>query len=179
MIKNEIEQEYFEWMYELVCDRRFSKQNSYSKLLSYLHQVEFTWVIKKDANRAEDGLNLRRRFSLEHDLDDLSDLLDGPCSVLEMMIALSIRCEEDIMDDPSFGNRTSQWFWRMVVNIGLGEMTDQLFNANKVDRIIIKFLNREYEPNGKGGLFVVKNSEYDMRDVEIWYQLCYYLDSIV
>lgn len=179
MIKNEIEQEYFEWMYELVCDRRYSKHNSYGKLLSYLHQVEFTWIIKKDANRAEDGIDLRRRFSLEHDLDDISDLLDGPCSVLEMMVALSMRCEESIMDDPSVGDRTAQWFWKMIVNLGLGGMTDARFNANYVDDIIIRFLNRDYEPNGKGGLFVVKRCEYDMRDVEIWYQLCYYLDSIV
>lgn len=179
MIKNEIEQEYFEWMYDLVCGSRYSTHNSYYKLLSYLHRVEFTYIIKKDANRAEDGIDLRRVFSLENDIDDISDLLDGPCSVLEMMIALSIRCEESIMDDPSFGNRTAQWFWRMIVNLGLGSMTDIHFDIDYAEDVIVKFLNRDYKPDGRGGLFVVKNSEYDMRDIEIWYQLCYYLDSIV
>ena len=45
----------------------------------------------------------------------ISAYLDNKtCSVLEMMIALAIRCEEHIMDDPDVGNRTGQWFWKDV-----------------------------------------------------------------
>ena len=39
------------------------------------------------------------------------------CSVLEMMVALAICCEETYMDNPNIGNRTGQWFWNMVKNI--------------------------------------------------------------
>lgn len=120
---------------------------------------------------------------MENNFDDdlfeyTQDCLDGPCSILEMMIALAIRCEETIMDDTSRGDRTSQWFWEMIVSLGLGSMSDDRFAPDIVDDILDRFLNREYEPNGKGGLFTIKNCEYDLRDVEIWYQLCWYLDSI-
>ena len=33
MLENELRKEYFEWLYYLVCDKRFSEQNSYRKLL--------------------------------------------------------------------------------------------------------------------------------------------------
>lgn len=177
MIKDELEKEYFEWLYELVCYRRFSNNNSYDKLLTYLHNIEFTYIIPKDANRAEDGKGLRYRFSYENNMDDISDILTGPCSVLEMMIALSLRCEE-LMDDPSIGDRTRQWFWSMIVNLGLGSMSDNHFDANHVDNVIIKFLKREYEPNGRGGLFKIDNCKYDLRKFEIWVCMLWYLDSI-
>lgn len=134
----------------------------------------------RDRNRAEDGVSLRYRFAAYYNIDEMDAMnaLDEPCSILEMMIALAIRCEENIMDDPHVGNRTSQWFWGMIVSLGLGSMTDIRFDRSAVDIIIGRFLEREYEPNGKGGLFTIRHCERDLRDVEIWYQLCWYLDSI-
>ena len=111
--------------------------------------------------------------------DEVLDILDGPCSVLEMMIALAIRCEENIMDDPNIGDRTSQWFWGMVVNLGLGSMVDCRFDKQFVDETIRIFLNRKYAPNGNGGLFTIRDCDKDLRKVEIWHQLCWYLDKIV
>ena len=109
----------------------------------------------------------------------LSDILYGPCSVLEMMLGLAIRCEEDYMDNPVKGNRTGQWFWGMVVNLGLGAMDDSKFDKVFVEDAVRRFLNREYEPDGTGGLFKIRNCDRDLRYVEIWWQLCWYLDSIV
>lgn len=83
------------------------------------------------------------------------------------------------MDDPRFGDRTSHWFWGMVINLGLGSMTDELYNRRTVDESIDILLERRYEPNGEGGLFKVRNCKYDLRDVEIWYQLCWYLDGLI
>ena len=171
--------EYFEWMFNLACGERYSKLISYRKLLMYLHDVEFTFSIPRDGDRAEDGIDMRRRFELSHDYGDLSDILTGPCSVLEMMIALAIRCEETIMDNPDVGDRTGQWFWGMIVNLGLGAMDDDKFDIHLVENSIERFLNRKYEPNGKGGLFTVRHRDRDLRYVEIWWQLCWYLDDIV
>ena len=39
-------------------------------------------------------------------------------------------------------------------------------------------MNREYEPNGKGGLFTIRGCEEDLTEVEIWYQLNWYLNTI-
>lgn len=176
--EDRINDEYFEWLCELIDVRRFSKRVSYRKLLAHLHNIEFTWFIPHDDNRADDGIQLRRRYALELDDMSLTRLIKGPCSVLEMMVALAIRCEETIMDDTLFGNRSGQWFWGMINNLGLSPMSDARFDRDYVDDAIARFLNREYEPDGRGGLFTVKHCDRDMRTVEIWCQLSWYLGSI-
>lgn len=182
MTQNDVIDEYFGWLFSLVCKNRYSSQFSFRKLLMQLHNTVFRYSIPKDQNRAEDGINLRWRFVCENEFPDhyetIMSYLDGPCSVLEMMIALALRCEENIMDDPNIGNRTSQWFWHMIVNLGLGSMTDDQFDKIFVEETIERFLDRRYEPDGRGGLFTVRDCGTDLRTVEIWYQLCWYLDSI-
>ena len=180
MNKNEVNIEYFNWMLSIVHDDLYSGKISFRKLLRYLHDIEFTWIVTGDRNRAKDGVDLRRRFSKEsgYEYDYLAEYLEGPCSVLEMMLALAIRCEETIMDDPSKGDRTRQWFWGMINNLGLGAMTDNSFDRLQVKKIIDIFLNREYERNGYGGLFTVRHCTRDLRKIEIWRQLCWYLDTI-
>lgn len=170
--QDEISNRYFEWIVDLV-----GNGESYRRLLLRLHQIEFIFLIPKDENRAKDGIDLRYRFALDSRMMDAEDYLDEPCSVLEMMAALALRCEESV-DDPLYGDRTSQWFWKMINNLGLGYMTDDRFDIDEVDYVIDKFLHREYSPDGHGGLFVIKRNRRDLRKVEIWYQLCWYLDSI-
>jgi hypothetical protein len=173
---NDITNKYFEWLYDLMCHDRFAKDISYRKLLMHLHNTEFIYSVRKDRNRAEDGMDLRYRFA--HEYSTSPRYLDGPCSVLEMMVGLAIRCEETIMDDPRLGDRTGQWFWGMITNLGLGSMYDSNFDRKYVDEAIHRFLKREYSPNGRGGLFTVRNCDEDLRKLEIWHQLCLYLDTI-
>lgn len=176
-IKDRVINDYFDWMYEIVCGDRYSDSVSFRKLLGYLHNTEFVWSIPMDENRACDGMDLRYRFARRRSgVEEM--YLKGPCSVLEMMVALSIRCEVEIMDNPLMGDRTQQWFWGMIANLGLGSMTDNRFDEEYVQRVLDQFLNREYEPNGRGGLFTVRNCDRDLRTVEIWYQLNWYLNTI-
>lgn len=145
----------------------------------FLHDVEFVWSIPHDENRAADGISLRYRYCVIHDCEDLEYCLDGPCSVLEMMVAMAIRCEETITDDPEKGDRTAQWFWSMIASLGLGSMSDSNYNEWLVNDVITRFLNREYDPDGRGGLFTVKNWNRDMRTAEIWHQLMAYINSVL
>lgn len=177
MTKN-IKEEYFEWMYDSVCAGRFAKENNYRKLLSYLNSIDYTWLIPKDINRAEDGEEgLRWKFAYETHTN-IGNELDGPCSVLEMIIALAYRCEE-IMDDAAVGDRTGQWFWKMINNLGLSGMSDRRFDMTYTEDVVERFLNRDFEPDGHGSLFVIKNCDYNLRDVEIWTTMLWYLDNIV
>lgn len=178
MTRDDILNEYFEWLYAMVCEHRYSERISYRRLLMHLHNTEFRYSIPNDQNRAENGTYLRWRFARDHGMREVPACIDGPCSVLEMMIALAIQCEETIMDDPAFGNRLGQWFWGMIINLGLGAMTDGRYDRREVNRAIDRLLDRDYEPDGRGGLFTVRNCHRDMREVEIFWQLCYYLDSI-
>lgn len=174
-----IKHAYFQWLCDLIDGNRFSNVRSYWMLLNRLHDIEFTWFVPHDDNRASDGVQLRRRYSLVMDDMSLQEYLQGPCSVFEMMVALAIRCEETIMDDERIGNRTGQWFWSMIHSLGLTPMTDQDFDRQQVDMIVARFLNRDYEPDGSGGLFTISDCKYDMRKVEIWCQLSWYLGSIM
>lgn len=178
---DEVNNEYFEWMFHMMCDGRYAEGISYRKLLVQLHDTTFTCHLKSDKNRIYDGIDLRRRFSNESgfESDYLSSYLgEYECSVLEMMLALAIRCEETIMDNPEKGDRTGQWFWGMIISLGLGPMTDNNYDKNYVRGVLKTFLKRDYEPNGKGGLFTIRNCNHDLRTVDIWRQLCWYLDTI-
>ena len=177
-----VKNDYFEWMCDLVRRGRYDGRISYDRLLRYLHNTDFIYTIRGDVDRAYDGIGLRHRFALQndtYDYDYIMETLRGSCSLLEMMIALAIRCEESIMSDPRVGDRTGQWFWKMITTMGLGGMTDDMYNEIHIDWTIGRFLARDYEPDGTGGLFRVRDSGYDFRKITIWKQMCYFLDTIM
>ena len=170
---------YFDWMCDLICTRQ--QQKEYSELLYFLSSVEFTYVIFMDKNRYQDGLSLRYRFATHYgiDLDEMHRVVDEPCSVLEMMIALAVRCEENLMTSTEYDNRTGTWFWNMVDSLGLTDMTDEFFDIDKCEIVISRFLERDYDRTGVGGLFTVKGREQDMREVEIWMQMNWYISQLI
>ena len=176
-IEDRVNSDYFEWLYDLVSGERFAKGNTYRKLLTFLHDSEFICVIPNDENRAAWGVNLRWRYCYIHECEDMEVYLTGPCSVLEMMVALAMAAE-NIAEDPELGDRTSQWFWAMITNMGLGSMTDTNYNEWLVNDVVTRFINREYEYDGRGGLFRVRDWDRDMRTAEIWHQLMAYINSI-
>jgi hypothetical protein len=137
-----------------------------------------------DENREIDGHELRYRFGTEKSIDrsyiDIY-LSEHGCSVLEMMVALAIKCEEEIMYDPSEGDRTSSWFWEMLTSLNLVNYTNDNWNYASEKEIIQRlniFLDRKYLPDGRGGLFTVRSPKEDMKNVEIWFQMCWYISDI-
>ena len=181
MVSYELNQRYFNWIYELVCGQDSYNRLSYKKLLTCLFNIEFTYSIYMDKNRAEDGIEFRYHFGNIKEYSDriISKYIDDkPCSVLEMIVALAFRVENEIMDDSTYGNRTGQWFWNMIVSLGLGNMNDDNFDESYTRKVIYSFLNHEYEKNGRGGLFTIPNCQYDMRTVEIWTQFMWYLSIV-
>ena len=82
------------------------------------------------------------------------------------------------MTDSEYGDRTGLWFWNMVDSLGLGNMVDRYYDKHLVNDILYDFNNRKYAHNGVGGLFTILNTRRDLRDVEIWYQMAWYLDTL-
>ena len=173
MTQDYMDNEYFNWLCGLVCNADDMEVYSFRKLLIHLHSRHFRYSLPMDANRANDGEQLRRRYSSNY-----YEMSEEPCSVLEMMIALAVRCEETIMDNARIGNRTGQWFWRMIATMELNGMYDENYDRRHVEERINILLNREYEPDGRGGLFLIRDCADDLREVEIWCQLLWYLDTI-
>ena len=44
--RDEIDDGYFNWLYDIVCHDKFSSEISYRKLLSYLYNTNFRYKIK-------------------------------------------------------------------------------------------------------------------------------------
>lgn len=177
MIENYILNDYFEWLYSIVKNERRSKRASYKKLLSTLHNIEFKYFIDYDENRAADGIEMRWRYVCEGGNKAILKWKE-PCTVLEMILGLAYQMEY-IMDDPILDYKVGHWFWIMISNLELDRMTDSKFNKNEVYGRIFIFLERKYEPNGEGNIIKIDNTDTDLRDVEIWWQMCWYLDSII
>ena len=165
---------YFQWMCNQVCTR--GQALAYRSLLEALDSTEFTPSLEMDANRAADGVDLRRRYEYESDGPVENLYYRGEASVLEMMVALAIRIE-GFMDDFE-EDRTHVWFWDMIQSLGLEDMRGSHFNQLRFDYILNKFLSNDYEPNGVGGLFILAEPPKDLRTVEIWYQAMWYLNEV-
>ena len=173
-------EQYYDWLYKIVCGEWEPRNLSFHSLLMYLFNRDYIPACEMDVCRATDGINLRYRFATENDIPyvKIDSVFQGvPCSMLEMMVALAIRIEEHIMEDRSMGNRVGQWFWNMIVSLGLAAMDDNRFDDYRADGIIDRFLSRTYQPNGAGSLFTLSRPTIDMRTIDIWYQLMAYLNE--
>ena len=160
---------YLDWLVEQVDAKR------YSDLAAFLHSRKFKAVLRRDNNRIDDGLRLRRLYG---GYIPLVAFDDNSCSVLELMVALCLRCENDIRTSMNGENHAGYWFRQMLISLGLEDMTDGYFDRRRADRIVSAFLDRDYCPNGQGSLFTLRNAFEDMRGIEIWYQMMMYLNEV-
>lgn len=155
------------------------KKRGYSKMLRQLHGTSFHYVHPMDENRAVDGVRLRWEFLDEFKSDDVNGAFDCDCSVLEMMIALAIRCDNEYIGDPR-NPRPDQFFWKMCENLGLDQFKNQGFSKVKeaeLDAVLQNWMHHNYDFRGNGGLFPVKKTERDHRKLEIWSQMMEFISE--
>lgn len=175
----EFSKRYKRWITDFV-----DPESAYSSLLTSLYEYEFVPFIDRDKNREEDGRYLRERFATENGEKCEDYYIDWPSSVLEMILALSIKIE-DLMYDPDVGDRTVKWFWMMVRNLGFSECHDEAWTASPeqmssyVNMVIDVFLNRTYSDDSTYGcLFPMKENDGEHRkDLEIWHQMNEYMST--
>lgn len=165
---------YFEWLKGQV--EYFTEIGEYDFLFKRLHSREFYALIQNDQNRYGDGIALRDEYYGFYP-DSAGYIFDGPCSFLEFLIALSRRMS--FICSKSDEDLTADCFWQLIANLGLATMTDIDYLAEGgdmvVDQAIDRVLQRNYSPNGVGGLFPMENARHDQRNVEIWYQMNQYI----
>ncbi len=172
-----IEQSYFVWLCKIVGLHKRKAQ--YYSLMDDLFSKGFRYTLPMDENRALDGLALREIFRADNHMSK-SEILEGPCNVLEVLVALAQRMNFE-MSDPDLDetDHTSWFFWEMIDNLGLTAYSDDMYYQNDgsfaVDVVLNTFLDRMYEPDGTGGLFPLNHPGEDQRYVEIWYQMNAYL----
>lgn len=161
---------YYIWLTDRID---FDSHDNYSKLVEYLFSKNYIWKIWTDENRNADGINLREKFKDETDYLDYSSLV-RPCSVLEMLIAFAERINVDVMDEEY---STSYWFWLMLNNLGFKECTDDNFDAEKVDSTLNIWMNREFDRDGKGGIFPQISGKTNQKNLEYWFQMQQYISE--
>lgn len=166
---------YFSWLYDKVCDS--SVRDKYWTILHILHDKEFYDLVPNDDNRIKDGIKLREDFMNEFN-NFPYEQIDGPCSIFEMLIALSMRFEA-MMIDHKDSDTIGTWFWEMLTNLGLAKYTNAMCLNSRddllIERVLDRFLERTYHRNGEGNIFPLKNAKKNQCKVEIWYQMCAYL----
>lgn len=162
-----VDNAYYDWLLEQI--KYDPGDYCYDYLFELMMSVPFRWSVPNDDNRAADGIQLRYIFMEKEGWNTMP--LDGePCTVLEMLIALARRIENDIMWDGEV-NRTSRWFWEMIDNMGFSEVERRDYL-----RVINLFLDRKYQKNGLGMLFpCVIFDDHVKNDVQIWDQAQQYL----
>lgn len=160
--------EYGRSLAEIVSHRKYDRHR---KLLEFLHDIQFYWEIDFDENRALDGVDLRRNFCEDHDV-----IFVRCCSVLEMLVALAIRIDDEYLGDGR-SEHPEIIFWEMLENLGISHMHDRILNERIVDFAVRTWLNRNFKPNGNGSIFPLKHTNRDQRDIEIWSQMQEYLNE--
>jgi hypothetical protein len=162
---------YFGW---LTARIRKASPPLYDDLLRILFETEFVWLLPRDENRAADGLELRNKFERSGGwtLDPAWRRI--PCSMLEMMVALSERANFQT-DIP-----IQTWFWTLIENLELEELRHLIIHPQDrayVDDVLYNLNYRLYRDDGRGGLFPLHWPREDQVGIEIWYQLAAYIDE--
>lgn len=171
-----LDEVYLEWLYSHYASvGNRNPERSYWKLTLQLYSTPFTPFLLQDRNRSDDGVELRDRFLMEtgYQLDDPHGLFEAlECSMLELLIGLSIRC--------AFQTDTSEteWFWRLVSNLGLERYSDDLYEISiqeEVEEVLKRVIWRTYLADGHGGFFPLRHPEHDQRKIELWFQMSAYI----
>lgn len=139
-------------------------------LVSALAEIEFIPRHPMDENRADDGLELRNDFEYEtgNFIDKTSGLMPS-CTFFEMVAALAIRCESQMMRNLSLGDRTSKWFFEFLDNLDVLGCDDR--NVEYIVDMCEAFME------GKKDMFPLKKRGIKQANEEIWKQLTAYLNE--
>lgn len=176
-MKKPLDELYLVWLYRQVGDPEIEDPaRTYWRILKQLYTKEFVWIVPNDDNRIVDGTDLRYEFVDESELMNVdSNWIRLGCSMLELLIGLSRRLSFEAEGEPR------AWFWELMDNLGLKKYHDNRYNSKAdvaekvVDTILERVIWRTYFHDGRGGLFPLKSTARDQRDVELWYQLSEYV----
>lgn len=167
--------QYIRWLADKVCDEEH-RYEEYSMLFYALHNQIFVWRNPSDEDREKDGIDLRREYAEQQKTDICFMLITfGPCTTLEMMVALAQRTEIEITVVKEI--EPARWFWAMISNLGLLGQTDDMFDPDEVSETLMCLLTKDYDVDGTGGLFRLVNYGGDVRRLNIWQQMNLYVEE--
>lgn len=188
--KDKILLDYFNWLTSLVDNPPNGK--NYSKLFECLHKYKFKAINNFDKNRQNDAMELRKVYcnSIYYKIYVFSNcpetmLLDDDnlelCTFLELLICLSKRMEFEMTSDSDMDYSMNRWFWELISNIDFTRFDNEYWDELDSEKNIVERINlineRKYANNGYGGLFPTNEPPYNMRKLQLWYQMMKYLQE--
>lgn len=178
-MSSSLTEDYLRWLAPQIReDDGLSNPNkTYDGLLELMFETKFAFLdsIPRDENRMGDGCALRYEFCNERDMTTDSLIFLGPASFLEVLIGLSRRLAF------TAGHKSAPgWAWVLLANLNLHRAADPITRpkARKVSQTLERCIWREYEPDGFGGFFPLREPREDQRQVEIWYQMAAYVSEM-
>ena len=170
----ELWDDYFEF---LIWRCQIQNLTRFGRLFNILHHVDFEWELERDENRESDGIDLRDEYDIPREYyDDAEWFYSRRCSVLEMLIGLAIRVDDELIGDPAEEHPES-FFMEMIKNLSLDKFKGNGYNESDVIKILNRWMHRDFERNGCGSPFPVKGSRKDQRKLEIWDQMNTYISE--
>ena len=154
---------YLRFLYDLVSDP--NAEFFYETAMASMLDIEFIPYIGNDTDRALDGLMLRHLYG--HKIDGIIP----ECTMLEMIIGLCMRLQEEFEDEFE-DNTYGYWFSEIMNNLKIEEDCE---DEDYIFEVVTDARDRRYDFNGNGGFFPLKHASRDQRKVEIWYQMSEYL----
>ena len=152
----------------------------YEQLFWALDQQPFPVRIADDANRASDGLTLRKEYLAEGGILRLDHIQNA--SVLEVLVSLVDRVDYCL----GLKMTKQEWMEMFIHNMGLESCTDERYAAmpdqtlHDIERALDTTFYRRNNTDGiNGGLFVVPQTDEDMRRLSLfeqWNEFARYTD---
>ncbi len=175
MIFDELWDDYLKY---LIWRCRLEKYVKYGTLFKTLHNIDFYYIIDRDDNRDEDGYDLRNDYKIPKEFVSMrEEFYSRKTSVFEMLIALSIRVNDEIIGDPS-DEHPEYFFIEMLDNLfGSLKRNNHLNDQNYIIDIVNKWLNRDFRDDGFGSPFPVTHDLRDQTKLEIWDQMMSYINE--
>lgn len=161
---------YFGWLVTMTGQPGRGREEQ----LRVMFDTPFAVLLRRDADRVWYGKDIRRvwwedfaygRFSDE----ERDEVFQRDCSCLEVLLGLS-KYLGDSYSDIAMWSQVG-WFWLMVKNLGVGPKTRLSTVQLKLD----KWIYREFDADGTGSPWPLKNAKEDQRGVDLWYQTMAYL----
>lgn len=177
MTRRNISSAYFDWLYKQCFRvRDIDSAESYSVVLTHMHSIPFNDRVPNDDNRNSEGEELRDEFIStlrKVEVQDFAEIYNrGKASLLEMLVALSRRCDYI----SSIG--ADVWFRKFMENLGLLNYSDGNWRPQldrKIAMILNRFNDRAYDASGNGGIFPLRQWSVDQRRAELWVQMSAYM----
>lgn len=169
----DIEAGYFSWLLGHVENDRYKMdlREDLDNMLYVLYETVFLVDprVPDDQNRVIDAYAFREIYLDQLFDEELPyDFVVREPSVLEVLVALSVRCEMDIMRDDDLGDRTGEWFWSMMDGLELVEIAE---NGGDILGRLDDFMCH------KCGLFCDNLDLKSVKKESLWSQLCRFLDG--